>query len=195
MSSRPGSGANPATASPWSGRPLRRVVTGVREDGRSCVASDGTPGTVLSVAGMLRLTQIWRTDVAPRVVPLTADAREPAGPPSVGHLGSEQTLFVIMDVAPGDVAKSSRLGELLATDGMVEAQSRVADSVHPGMHATDTIDYSIVLEGEITLVLDEEQVVLRAGDLLVQGGVSHSWINHTDRPARVLGVLVGAHRG
>ncbi|MBM5812942.1 MAG: cupin domain-containing protein [Gammaproteobacteria bacterium] len=194
MSSKPDSAANPEAASPWHERPLRRVVTGAREDGRSCVASDGAPGTTLSVAGMLRLTQIWRTDVAPRVVPLAADAREAAGPPSVGHLGSEQTLFVIMDLAPGDIAKSSRLEELLATDGMVEAQSRTAGSAHPGMHATDTIDYSIVVEGEITLVLDEEQVVLRAGDLLVQGGVSHTWINHTDRPVRMLGVLVGARR-
>ena len=65
---------------------------------------------------------------------------------------------------------------------------------HAAMHATVTIDYIYVVEGEITLLLDDGDTVLRAGDVLVQGGASHSWINHTDRPVKILGVLVGAAR-
>jgi len=55
---------------------------------------------------------------------------------------------------------------------------------HPGMHKTRTVDYCIVFSGEIWAVLDEGEVLLRAGDCLVQRGTHHAWSNRTDEPAR-----------
>ncbi len=188
-----GIGTVPTTTRCWSDAPLRRVVTGVDANGRSCVVHDDAPAVIMEVAGILRLTQIWCTNSVPRLVPLAASIREPAGPPSV-NVGADAVLFAVMDLAPGDITKSERLQEVLAMDGLAEARERASAHDNPIMHATNTIDYLVVLSGELTLVLDDEEVVVRAGDLIVQGGVSHSWINHTDKPARMLGVLVGAQR-
>ena len=63
---------------------------------------------------------------------------------------------------------------------------------HPGMHRTDTVDYAVVVSGEIWAVMDEGETLLRAGDCLVQRGTSHAWSNRSDRPCRVAFVLVSA---
>lgn len=66
---------------------------------------------------------------------------------------------------------------------------------HPGMHTTDSIDYDVVLEGEITLELDDGvQVPLRRHDVVVQHGNRHAWRNPGDRPATMLFVLIGTRR-
>jgi uncharacterized cupin superfamily protein len=58
------------------------------------------------------------------------------------------------------------------------------------MHCTESIDYAVVLEGELTLILDDEDVVLKAGDVVVQRGTNHSWANRSDKICRVLYVLI-----
>lgn len=63
---------------------------------------------------------------------------------------------------------------------------------HPGMHKTDTVDYAIVLSGEIYAVLDQDEVLLRAGDCLIQRGTSHAWSNRTQEPCAIAFVLVAA---
>jgi quercetin dioxygenase-like cupin family protein len=65
----------------------------------------------------------------------------------------------------------------------------------PGMHTTDTIDYDIVLEGEITLELDDgESRALKTGDIVVQHGTRHAWRNQSQKPATLMFVLIGADR-
>ena len=61
---------------------------------------------------------------------------------------------------------------------------------HPFMHRTESADYGIVLAGEVTLVLDEEEVQLRAGDIVVQRGTIHAWANRSGKPCRMAFVLV-----
>ena len=65
-----------------------------------------------------------------------------------------------------------------------------AGSPHPLMHRTESVDYGVVIEGELTLVLDEGEVLLRAGSVVVQRGTNHAWANRSDRPCRMLFVLV-----
>ena len=65
---------------------------------------------------------------------------------------------------------------------------------HPGMHKTDTIDYAIMLAGEITAILDGEETILRAGDILIQRGTNHAWANRSGKPARMAFVLIDAQR-
>ena len=63
---------------------------------------------------------------------------------------------------------------------------------HPGFHKTSSVDYAIVLSGEIYALMDEGEVLLRAGDVLVQRGTNHAWSNRTDEPARLAFVLIDA---
>jgi len=65
-----------------------------------------------------------------------------------------------------------------------------AGSRHPYMHRTETIDYGIVLEGEITLVLDEGETVVRAGDIVIQRGTNHGWANRSGRNCRIAFILI-----
>ena len=65
-------------------------------------------------------------------------------------------------------------------------------SRHPGMHKTSTVDYAIVLSGEIYALMDEGEVLLAAGDVLIQRGTNHAWSNRTDAPAYVAFVLIDA---
>jgi quercetin dioxygenase-like cupin family protein len=67
------------------------------------------------------------------------------------------------------------------------------DARHPGMHKTNTLDYAVVLSGEIYAVMDEDEVLLNAGDCLIQRGTNHAWSNRTDQPCRIAFVLVDAH--
>lgn len=62
-------------------------------------------------------------------------------------------------------------------------------------HATETVDHVVVLDGELVCVFDDGEVVLRPGDVLVQRGVQHAWSNRTDKPCRVLAVIIDANRG
>ncbi|HCN70598.1 MAG TPA: hypothetical protein DIS96_02320, partial [Pusillimonas sp.] len=66
-------------------------------------------------------------------------------------------------------------------------------SRHEMMHTTESVDYAFVLEGEIWAVLDEDEVCMKAGDVLVQRGTSHAWSNRSDMPALVGFVLIDAH--
>jgi mannose-6-phosphate isomerase-like protein (cupin superfamily) len=61
---------------------------------------------------------------------------------------------------------------------------------HPLMHRTKTIDYGIVLSGEVYLVLDKEETLLRAGDVVVQRGTNHAWSNRSDQPCRMAFILI-----
>ena len=58
------------------------------------------------------------------------------------------------------------------------------------MHRTQTVDYAVILDGELTMILDEGDVVLKQGDIVVQRGTSHSWANRSDKPCKILFVLI-----
>ena len=61
---------------------------------------------------------------------------------------------------------------------------------HPFMHRTESVDYAVVLEGEITMLLDEQDVVLKAGDIVIQRGTNHAWSNRSGKPVRMLYILI-----
>lgn len=152
-----------------SGSVPRRVVTGHDASGTSVVVFDGPVPVhrVLAEDGVA-FFEIWQTDSAPAAIA----AIEPSEP-------TERTLRV----PPEPMGTKIRINEFqpghLDTRGL---QSPV--------HRTESIDYGIVLEGEIVLVLDESEVTLRAGDVVVQRGTDHAWANRGDEVARVAFVLV-----
>jgi mannose-6-phosphate isomerase-like protein (cupin superfamily) len=168
----------------------RRIVTGHDANGRAVVLFDGdSPHSfILDKAGGLRLTELWETRSSPADNSGSRDAAEherriePVGGGSV---------FRIIEYPPDRV----RLKTLDPDRFFHGMGARAADAVtrrHPGMHKTDTIDYCVVLSGEIWAMLDVGEVLLRAGDCLVQRGTNHAWSNRTDEPCLIAFALIAA---
>lgn len=159
-------------------RHVRRIVTGVDATGRSAVVADAP----VAVPGGL-----WLTPAAPASTN-AADPLPTGALPRVPAPGSGGTALLVADISPGlptvpDV-------DALRSAGLIVTADRLAR--HPHFHATATLDYCVCLEGEVTCVLDDGEAVLQPGDVLVQRGTQHAWLNRTDRPARMLFVLVDA---
>jgi hypothetical protein len=172
-------------------RPMRRVVTGHDAGGRSVIVSDGPSPHVLELAAMpgLALINLWVTDDAPAGNSGRADA---AARPIVLEPPARGTIFRVVDFPP-DQAIAGRVDREKAFAAMGAHAAMDRDpSRHPGMHKTATVDYAIVLDGEIWALLDEGETLLKAGDCLVQRGTNHAWSNRTDRPCRVAFILVNA---
>ena len=157
---------------------MRRVVTGHDSEGRSVfVIKDEPQPVVLEKAGGLRLTELWATpnEVRPRRI-----EPDPGG-----------TVFRVIEYPPDRERLKSIDPE--AHFASMGAQAATAEKRrHPGMHRTKTLDYAIILSGEIYAVLDEEETLLETGDVLVQRGTNHAWSNRSDRPCVIAFVLVDA---
>jgi mannose-6-phosphate isomerase-like protein (cupin superfamily) len=96
------------------------------------------------------------------------------------------TIFRVVDFPPEGGARSREA---------VLKEMGVADhggARHPGMHRTKSVDYAVVLEGEIDMLLDDSEVHLEAGDVLVQQGTNHAWVNRGSAPCRIAFVLIDA---
>jgi hypothetical protein len=165
---------------------VRRVVTGHDAEGRSIVLFDSAAPNVKGRAQGNASTLLWVTDESPAGVSGTADraAREIGVPPPRGG-----TIFRFAEFPP------SSGDEDLLDHATVLRDFGIGDDVtprqpprHPLIHRTRTIDYVVVLEGEIHLLLDETEVRLSAGDVVVQQGTNHAWINRG--PGRCLLAMV-----
>jgi mannose-6-phosphate isomerase-like protein (cupin superfamily) len=173
---------------------VRRVVTGHR-NGKAVVISDEPCPNVVRPAhrpGVV-MNNVWFTDRAPANL---SDERDPTQgvtvtlePPKGG------ASFRVVSFSPEkpwihtvtrDAARAT-----FATLGAGHAPVADENPPHPLMHKTKTIDYAIVLSGEIWALMDEGEVLMKPGDVLIQRGTSHAWSNRTDKPARVAFVLIG----
>jgi mannose-6-phosphate isomerase-like protein (cupin superfamily) len=174
---------------------IRRVVTGHDENGKAIVISDGPAPLVHTVA--LRpgyaSTDIWRTNETPaRIV---SSPKDPTPGPRRQMPDPSGTVVRINTLAPEpeDVRKlnASQAKEVFSAMGNQRASTYAANGRHPMMHRTETVDYAIVLSGQVTCVLDDSEVVLRAGDVLVQCGTNHAWSNRGTEPCQIAFVLIG----
>ena len=164
-------------------KPVRRVVTGHR-DGKAVVIYDSAaPNQKLRAASGVVSTLIWVTDESPADIGGSADraAREIGVPPP-----ARGTVFRVVDFPPEQGARSREA--ILREMGVAEH----AAARHHGMHRTRSVDYALVLEGEIDMLLDDSEVHLRAGDVLVQQGTNHAWVNRGAVPCRMAFVLIDA---
>jgi hypothetical protein len=178
-----------SSGNPEMHKPVRRIVTGHDANGRSVFLSDGPAPDVYPApaAPAMTLHVIWRTTTAPAFYAGDEDMA-PAGmviPTAPRERGG--TVFRIVDFPPdrelGGGADMRRHGV-----NVTEAGRRR----HALFHQTDTVDYAIVLEGEIWAVLDNDEVLMQAGDVLVQRGTGHAWSNRSDKPCRMAFVLIDA---
>jgi mannose-6-phosphate isomerase-like protein (cupin superfamily) len=164
-------------------KPVRRVVTGHR-DGKAVVLFDSAaPNQKLRQASGLVSTLLWVTDEAPADISGKADraAREIGVPPPPNG-----SIFRVVDFPPESGARSREA---------VLKEMGVADhggARHAAMHRTRSVDYAIVIEGAIDMLLDDSEVHLEAGDVLVQQGTNHAWVNRGQLSCRIAFVLIDA---
>jgi hypothetical protein len=169
---------------------IRRVVTGHDKDGRSTFLMDGPAPNVLEMASMpgVALTDLWRTATSPASNAGTkdaADGRIKLEPPSGG------TIFRIVEFPP-DTAWRGKADAKKAFASIGASGAPDHASVDAMMHATATVDYIIVLKGEIWAIMDEGETLLKQGDVLIQRGTNHSWSVRTEEPCVIAAILVGA---
>ena len=168
-------------------RPTRRVVTGHDASGKAVVLFDGAaPNVRLRRATGLTSTLLWVTDESPADVSGGADEAEReigVAPPPRG------SIFRVVDFPPaadfGAVDNAGMLREMGIGAG--EGGAR-----HAAMHRTRSTDYAVVISGEITMLLDDSEIQLKAGDTLVQRGTNHAWVNRGSESCRIAFVLIDA---
>lgn len=171
---------------------FKRVVTGHDAQGQAVVASSGptphnfplkaVPGTVFY--------EVWNSTASP--APLD-NGDDPTNQPlqlSPRPLGS---VIRVVDIPPDSVqnqVSTADAAAAFAEIGQAHAGTGQADSKHKLMHRTETLDYGVVTEGEVWLVLDGEDVHLKRGDIVVQRGTNHAWSNRTEQMARMVFILL-----
>lgn len=178
-----------------SGAPFRRIVTGHDARGRSVIVEDGPPPRVARIGGERGplFFEVWSTRETPaRIDRASGEPHEDdimLAPPKNG------TRIRVLEVPPEDPSFDAITPEEarahFAEVGAADAASHTGSgSRHPFMHRTETIDYGIVLEGEITLILDEGETVVRPGDIVIQRGTNHGWANRSGKPCRIAFILI-----
>ncbi|HEY7662962.1 MAG TPA: cupin domain-containing protein [Xanthobacteraceae bacterium] len=170
---------------------IRRVVTALDANDKSIAlfdsrqaldgGSSGSPSAIL-----------WATDSAPAGLSFRDDsaAKPPAAlPPDSG------TALLVVDFPPLDPATEAKMEPDLMMKVIGDRAPRRGLPVrHPLMHRTRTVDYAVVLSGEIDMMLDDSVMHIKAGDVVVQQATNHAWINHSGQPCRILFVLVDARQ-
>ena len=168
---------------------MRRLVTGHAADGRSTVLFDGPAPNVKRRQAGNASTLLWVTDETPADLSQNVDraAREIGVPPP-----RRGTIFRLAEFPPG-VGGEVRDNETLLRDFGIGADvKRGRAPRHSAIHRTRSLDYVVVLEGEIDLLLDDRDVRLKAGDVVVQQGTNHAWINRGAETCRLAMVFVDA---
>jgi hypothetical protein len=175
--------------------PFRRIVTGHNAQGKAIVQEDGPPPRIQRIGGPHGpiFYEVWNTTETPARI--DAASGEPAedgislAPPKGG------TRIRVLDIPPDDASLDTMSVEdakaHFASVGAGDASRYEGKGKgHARMHRTETIDYGIVLDGEITLILDEGETVARAGDIVIQRGTNHGWANRSDRNCRIAFILI-----
>jgi mannose-6-phosphate isomerase-like protein (cupin superfamily) len=175
---------------------VRRVVTG-HAGNKSTIMSDGQSRKgrdYVNVPGMASAL-LWATEATPRV---PYDGNDPISEKSLYVPPLGETRLMLVTFPPDSVMMSSSFDPAAAGQEYMEHMPELAQTFeldNPGMHTTDTVDYGIVLEGEVWLELDDgKQVHLRPHDVVVQNGTRHAWRNKTDKPVKMAFVIIGARR-
>jgi uncharacterized cupin superfamily protein len=174
-------------------RPVRRVVTGHTQDGKSCfIFDDAAPHVHQRSPHSTQVTEIWDTSSTPAD---NRGAEDPTLRPYRLPPPKNGSVFRVITYPP-DAERLIALRDEHASleddgSGRAAALDR-SNARHPGFHKTNSIDYAIILEGEIHALMDEGEVLLKAGDVLVQRGTNHAWSNRSTAPARIAFVLIDA---
>ena len=168
---------------------MRRIITGHNENGKSIVTIDGPPARSIGedVGGLF---EIWNTDGDEVISTDEIDRADDEIILSPPRGGTKFRYFQINSLPEG--VPENMLQEIAADafERVGAAHHRIDTSKHPAMHKTETVDYIILLKGDVTLILDEEEVCLKPFDVVVQRGTNHAWVNNGTEPALLVAVLI-----
>ena len=168
---------------------LRRIITGHNEDGKSIITINGPPARILG-KDFGGLFEIWNTDgnlIDTLDKSDRADIDVILSPPKNG---TKFRYFAIGPTPEGTPLEKLEEATARAFEEMGASHERVDTSRHPSMHKTKTIDYIILLKGDVTLLLDKDEVRLKPFDVVVQRGTNHAWVNNGSEPALLIAVLI-----
>ncbi len=166
---------------------FQRIVTGHRADGSSCFLYEGeAESTVEQIGRGLKFFELWETDG-----PLASnEGNEDAGKRAFSHHPpTGGTRFRIVEFLPDS---EHREASVVAEFASMDVVQQVEASDDPTMHRNETVDYNIILSGEIYAVTGEGERLLKAGDVIVQRGTAHTWHNRSDRPCVFASIMVSA---
>jgi mannose-6-phosphate isomerase-like protein (cupin superfamily) len=164
---------------------IRRVVTGLDERNHAVVLFDSRI-PLKQDSPVISSTNFWITDSTPPSLSKQDTANRPIGvsPPDNG------TKFRLVEFAPLDPPTESKLPPEMIMKGVNHPPEKGIPVKHPMMHRTRTLDYAVILSGEIDMMLDDTSVHLKEGDVVVQQATNHGWVNHSSQPCRILFVLM-----
>jgi naringenin degradation protein FdeH len=171
-------------------KPVRRIVIGHDQQGKAVTLSDNALAPKQRSAGGNGVTNLWVTGEFP--VELT-DAPDRAAT----HVGvpppANGTVFRIVDFPPASASAAAphvdhdKVLIAMGIDPSTQGYLR-----HANTHRTRSIDYAIVLDGEIDMLMDDSEVHMKAGDVLIQQGTNHAWVNNSGKVCRIAFVLMDA---
>ena len=176
-------------------RKIRRLITGHDAKGRSIFVSDKASPHVIATAGVpvFGVTDLWRTDQTP------ADNKSRKDPcKGIQQLAPQPngTVVRVVEFPPDKVwMKKIKAEDAFATlgkSGSAALAANKSSARHPMMHTTNTVDYAIILSGEIWAIMDVGEKKMKAGDVLVQRGTNHAWANRSNKPCHVAFILIDA---
>lgn len=172
-------------------KPVRRVIVAQNKNNRSVIVKDKPAQDIdpyiTGIDGAVSIN-LWATHEAP------ADLKKISDPTETGlpFLPAKQgTVFRICDIVP-DETYIHRLDEILLNSEKITAEQKAAK--HPLMHQVDALSYAVILEGEVMLILDDDETLLKAGDTVIDCGSHHAWSNRSNKICRMVFILIDAHR-
>ena len=164
---------------------IRRVVTGLDGNDHAVVLFDSRVPLKPGPSGIAG-ANFWITDSYPPGLSKEDPADRPIGvsPPDNG------TKFRVVEFSPLDPAAEAKLPSEMIMKGVNHPPAKGLPVKHPMVHRTRSLDYAVILSGEIDMMLDDTTVHLQQGDVVVQQATNHGWVNHGTQPCRILFVLM-----
>jgi mannose-6-phosphate isomerase-like protein (cupin superfamily) len=175
---------------------IRRVVTGHDARGKAIVLHDGAPPRTHHFVSHPGFSEalVWSTPPQPDV-PSKGDPTESV---TTYHPGPGESRFLVVTFPPDAVTQAEGFDLPAAVREHLQHSPGIADKMepaHPGMHTTQTVDYVVLLEGELWLELDGgKQIRLEPHDIVIQNGTRHAWRNKGATGATILAVMIGTRR-
>jgi mannose-6-phosphate isomerase-like protein (cupin superfamily) len=165
---------------------VRRVVTKIDSSGKAVVMIDERT-RLTAPRPPNYAANVWVTGTSLPDFSATDDR----GKTKIGLVPPKSgTVFRIVDFAPDSQGEHpTDMNHMMKIVG-AEAPKRGLPPRHPMMHRTRSLDYAIILSGEIDMLLDDSEVHLKAGDVLVQQATNHAWVNRSGKPCRVAFILI-----
>ncbi len=173
---------------------VKRFVTGHDDQGRSNVTLDDVASNILPINGWpgAAITEIWVTEEMPIDNSGVVDR---AARPIRHDPTPNGTIFRVVEIPPekhmsGDID----VGAAFDAMGSENRPSQTDSAKHASMHFTNSVDYLVVMQGEMHMLMEDGEVLLKQGDCIVQRGTKHAWVNRGDIPCVIAAVLVDAHK-